>query len=730
MNARVIVVFWLSTFGIVAAGGAAEPALSVRTTDGLAIVVSDEGAPTSIQLNGRNLPLASQPALFRVRDAVKAGAFTPVVFTPSGMAGALRLQSRNDPLGLEVTATITPHGEFLEIDGEVADRALGDRCVDLEISLPVDAKGFVADTGLFDGAGDPNRKKNAKKKKSYAAKAAEALRSNEAEIDEAGDEDNAMYPLAPMSSRTANAGLTLAVPPTHPTRFLTGSDARGVHLTLRIGISRATAKQGRTPFRAIVYRHDPAWGFRSALARYYGFYREEFFTRHAKKIGAWTTQKTSKLAQPHLYAYHEAGFSTWRHPAGTDSGVNVKLTLEHLDEGPIARSLEDYERLCELALDEKHGIYSLPYTIVGQRQLLQLPALPRDYDEAMRVLEDWRPKEPILFDAPPPATSFRSGDELKTIIRNSGLHDAQHRAAIMPRAYRGPTLTFPQNPSPNLFRGENKPTMANYTLDYYFPMMLRSKFVDGFYMDSLGRWCGFHNFRTEHFKYVTAPLTYAGSPAQPCIWNLQSHAEYMWEARRRLHAQGKILMGNGLGAERVMLGFACDVMGREGAPTSMLSEDFYAMRVAAGVKPYCLLNATHRTSPRMWNAALYMGYLVGCNDPKALADEARYLPLIITCNEAGWEPVTQARATPAAVGVERWGGQRPGAPLVFTVMNRSAEPVDATVTINLGALGKNAKMRAVALLDRRPVESNPDGRTLVLRLRLGAEEANAFELKE
>ena len=62
-----------------------------------------------------------------------------------------------------------------------------------------------------------------------------------------------------------------------------------------------------------------------------------------------------------------------------------------------------------------------------------------------------------------------------------------------------------------------------------------------------------------------------------------------------------------------MLGFACDVMGGEGAPSYSAGEGFYALRVAAGLKPYCLLNAAHRVSPRLWNSCLYMGYLMGCN---------------------------------------------------------------------------------------------------------------------
>ena len=58
-------------------------------------------------------------------------------------------------------------------------------------------------------------------------------------------------------------------------------------------------------------------------------------------------------------------------------------------------------------------------------------------------------------------------------------------------------------------------------------------------VDSLGRWCGFHNYRAKHFKYATVPLTYAGDPPQPCLWNRSSLAEYLWELGKRLPCAGQ-----------------------------------------------------------------------------------------------------------------------------------------------------------------------------------------------
>lgn len=700
---------------------AAESVASIATDDGLSLALGKAGQLEAIRLDGHSIPLSPEPVLFRLRDASAKSAFIPVALKVENSAGELQLTSEGHPLQLDLKASVARHGGFLQVDGELAAEAATDRCIDLKVYLPIATNGFVRGLGLAEGA-------RPIKARSLRQKSKKQKQTN-AEIDTSVPDNNASYPLCPVSDIAAGAGLTLAVPPTHPTRFLLGSDAAGAYILLRIGLSPASAIPDHTPFRVILYRHDPKWGFRSALARYYDFYRAEFFTRRVKKIGAWTSQNASLLKNPQLYAYHEAGFPTWHHPGGTSSGINVKLTLEHLDEGPCCTNLEQYEQLCDLATDKKYGIYALPYTIVGQRQILQLPALPQNYAEAMKVLDTWSTTQPILFDGPPQAVSFRSADELKAIIRNSTIYDAQHRLQWVARPYRGPTLTFPQNPGPNLYRDSDKPTIAKYTLDYYLPMMFKSRFVGGCYVDSLGRWCSFYNYRADHFRYATVPLTYAGNPPQPCLWNLQTHAEYLWELGRRLHAQGKIVLANGVHPDRVMLGFACDVMGGEGKPNYLAGEGFHALRVAAGSKPYCLLNAAHGVSPRLWNSCLYMGYLMGCNAEKGLADETKYLPVIIKLNEAGWQPVTYARATPAVVGIERWGGQEPNSALFFTVMNRSLEPVQAEVTVDLPALHCASGATAKAMPSEIPVAAERKGKQLVLRFSLASEQATALQIQ-
>ena len=201
--------------------------------------------------------------------------------------------------------------------------------------------------------------------------------------------------------------------------------------------------------------------------------------------------------------------------------------------------------------------------------------------------------------------SFRSADELRTIIRNSTIENSEHHLEYMARPYRGPTLTFVENPNPHLF--DDLPASRRYQIhtrllpadDAGNPSMSRGFIPIRWDAGALSL-----TIAQDHFKYSTVPLTYAGSPPQPCIWNLASHAEYLWELSSRLHKLGKILFANGVHPDRVMLGFDADAMGCEGTPVYTLGESFYAPHVAADTKPYCYLNASGKSTPRRWNWSL------------------------------------------------------------------------------------------------------------------------------
>ena len=107
--------------------------------------------------------------------------------------------------------------------------------------------------------------------------------------------------------------LALAVPATKLAIFDFRQRGDAVELRYRFGFT-ADAKPHlnmRAPFACILYRTDPAWHFRSALARYYAFFPKPF-EPFARKQGGWFFAAATKdLPNPQHFAYHEGGPWGW-----------------------------------------------------------------------------------------------------------------------------------------------------------------------------------------------------------------------------------------------------------------------------------------------------------------------------------------------------------------------------------------------------------------------------------
>jgi hypothetical protein len=696
----------LAVAGIYPSAAYAADDLSVTSGDGLGLRFNRTGAVCAVVLDSKPLPVGNGGILLSVlgQTADDAKFFTPILDVHPTATG-IALQGHIAEQGLELQAQWSAKPDHLELDGVLRDSRGVDRCVELKLLLPISGTEWTWGNGIQ--AEEP------------LIAPVEGERRGAATI----------YPIATLTNISQNAGLALAIPPTSPTYFVTGASENGLYVILRIGLSPHTMPAGQTSFHLLAYRHDPAWGLRAALEKYYRIYRDPFFSRRVKKIGAWTWQSASALINPQFYAFHEAGTHTWKLAySGIDARKVAEATYSTANdpnEGPVGSTSEDFSRIEELDEDKKYAIASLPYTIVGQRQIIRLPAMPKNLGDAMQVLDRWSTDQPIILDGPPQSVSYRSAAEHKAIIRSCMLYDAQQQPSIRIRQYRGPSITFVTNPNPRLFSDQQIPTVAKYELNYYLPMLMASKRMDGCYVDSLGEWCTPDNYRHEHFKFSSVPLTYAGNPPQPCLWNLQSHAEYLWELGRQMHAADKIVFGNGVHSDRLLLGFALDAMGMEGLPSYHKLDELYARRVAAGSKPYTVLNAHGKNTPELWNSCLYMGMLVGCNTPEGAQQERRYLPVIIRINESGWEPVTDATAQPNTVGIERWGGTD-GRSLYFTVMNRSMLPLTATIKVNVNALHLSGTVHVTELLDGGKLVTEIKNSSLELSIPLDGEQTIAL----
>ena len=696
-------------------------AAELRTSDGLRLQFANNGAIQAVSVGNAAVTENAEGGI--LARGAGANSFVPMRGSLIPATRGFLLYSKSDRLGLEVTTEFQNRGEYISVEGTVKNPSGKDRCVDLKVELPVDARGWRWGKGL----------------------SGEAIVKDSA-VGEKTSDDVTMYPVATISSTNSGTGLAIAVPPNHPTLFDTGADKYGLFVIFRIGLAPDSAPANETKFRAIIFRHDAEWGFRSALDRYYNFFRDPYFVRRVKKIGAWAWHNPppADMANSKLYAFHEAGGEIWK---TGDQGMHG---YEHEGKN-LAATVGDFEQLAKLSSDEQLGIYSLPYTIVGQRQVYHLPKLPKNQSEALAFFESWKTDEPIVFQCPGPSTGFRSVDQLKEVIRRSCLYDQDQKPIVMMRQYLGNTVTFPLNPNPNLFSDSDAVTIARYTMDDYLPMLFTgSKYFDGCYVDSLGRWPAYFNFRREHFRYSTVPLTYSAttkagandedvdpaeqgiasepsiSAPQPCLWSLQSHAEYLWQLSRRLHAQNKIVFANGIHRNRVMLGFAVDALGCEGVPSYRSGEGYYSARVAAYQKPYCSLNGRDSVNPVAWNSCLYLGILIGSRSDKGQELERKYLPAMIRINEAGWEPVTYASADKSAVGVERWGK---GNGLYFTAMNRSKQPVETRLQLDIDGLHLGRKVKATDLITGAALDTESDKHNVFVKLSLEAEQAVAIAVK-
>jgi hypothetical protein len=285
---------------------------------------------------------------------------------------------------------------------------------------------------------------------------------------------------------------------------------------------------------------------------------------------------------------------------------------------------------------------------------------------------------------------------------------------ILPRLYTGNTLTFPLNPNPALFRGEDKSTIAKYALDYYLAELEREvPRISGVYVDSLGRWCNYVNYRRDHFAAARYPLAVDGA-GRPAIRSLSSHYEYLEELARRLHAGNRLLFCNGVNdggagrlkegteawdagrsASRFFLGALSDVAGSESGAKTTLAR-MQSFRVIMGPKPYATLAKTHADDATMetyFKRGVMLGLFTSMGDKYYTNKEWRhnaqkahdyYLPLLRMLHSAHWRPIRGVTGLDGASG-ERFGEAGHG-PVFLTLLNEGTDSKQLTLSFDKAVL--------------------------------------------
>jgi hypothetical protein len=283
-------------------------------------------------------------------------------------------------------------------------------------------------------------------------------------------------------------------------------------------------------------------------------------------------------------------------------------------------------------------------------------------------------------------------------------------------------LTFPLNPNPRLFFDNSKKTIAKYTLEEYVPRLLHAApEIDGFYVDSMGSWGDFTNYRRDHFVYAKYPLA-VDEEGNPVLRNLSSTYEYVEEFRERMHAMHKFVFLNGLngGSEtrngitdyvasratsRFFLTALDDYSGIEsGSKTS--TERMAQYRVMSGRKPYAIMGYVNKPGgddlfPVYFKRATALGIFPSTGAGFYTQPKFRplvkplhefYLPLIQKLNDAGWEPVTGVTGEGLGILCERFGQH---GSIYITLYNDTAQSTHLTLHLEKAILGSPHSVVAI-----------------------------------
>jgi hypothetical protein len=622
---------------VLPAPAAAGQAESRQTEDGL-LLKSQGQTVTSINLDGQELA-GQAPGGFLVRD-VAAG--SDIYAFEDGRCPAL---------GLQLQARCLAKSDHLVFEGRLSDTTGKDRAVMLAFALPVDAAGWR-------WADDIRRQRPIQGRGEFA---------NQVGIGCGSTTTLSQYPLAAICNE--RCGLALAIDMAQPAqyRLVYHAGTRQFLIAYDFGLVPETARfPGAADFRFVVYRFDPAWGFRAAFDKLTRIFPGYFLAR-SKEQGLWMPfTDISKVQgwQDFGFKYHE--------------GNN------------------------NVPFDDANGILSFRYTEPMTWWMKMAPALPRTAPEAARARDQ-------LADA------SNASARLAKISRTAAMFDAEGQPSL--RFLDTPWCNgavWSLNPNPYLPGELNGATVhwSEAIKDQLYGPKARGA-LDGEYLDSLeGYVTADLNFRREHFRYTTVPLTFASDTKQPALYKGLAVFEFTKWISDDVHRLGKLMFANGVPYRYSFLCPWLDVLGTE---TDWLRAGKYQpashtqmclWRTLSGQKPYLLLMNTDYNAltpdlvERYFQRSLLYGMFPGMfshnaadnpywQNPKWYnRDRAlfkKYIPVIQRLAAAGWQPVTHARSDNDNILVERFGPDATGS-VYFTLLNDTDQPQTGTLRADAPAL--------------------------------------------
>jgi len=460
------------------------------------------------------------------------------------------------------------------------------------------------------------------------------------------------YPFAAV----ANAGeaVALGIDMRRPAFFRAGYNSDSEELFLACDVGLAPEKPS-THVRFCKFHFDPTWGFRGALDRYYALFPEAFERRIAEQ-GLW--MPFARISE--VKDSQDFGF---RFKEGTD----------------------------ETAWDDAHGIITFRYTEPMTWWMRMPREMPRTPEAALayarQLAED-------------------KADPQAQALLTSGYHDemGQFPARLLDTPWCDGAV-WSINSMPNIagevtdFKNKWNEKLRD---SLYGPP--RKADLDGEYIDSSeGYVTDELNFRRDHFAASETPLTFSADSQTPAIFRGLIAFEYIRAIAEDVHAMDKLMMANSTPDRLCWLAPLLDVLGTEtdwhpsGTWRPMSDDDLLYRRAMCKGKPFCFLMNTrfeefsHELVEKYMKRCLAYGMFPGFFSHNASQGHyftrpelyerdrdlfRKYVPLCRQVAEAGWEPVTGARADNESIYVERFGER------YLTVFNSSDRPCVASITLD------------------------------------------------
>lgn len=674
--------------------GGQSGAVTVRA-GGIALTVDDLGRVTGLAIGGTDVLAGAKPAPLATLCDVTAGeTFVPGQPTGGNLAAGWAL----DFPGMQATATVQaePFGEALRFTCHLQGTAgLPARGMLLRFAFPLAAQGWLwhDDMQTARQIGGNQVFENVAGLRAWA------------DLPEWADQ-----PALRMGYSNRNfctvltgpVGLCLAVPLDSPCIFRTAYDARvqQLQMTYDFALSPDTREPNAVSFSWVLYPCDPAWGFRSALQRYYRLF-PEMFEVYVKKPGMWMA--FTPLSQ-----------------------------IDNANE--FCFSLQEGAR--EPEYDDLIGVLDCTYfTHAGMGA--NIPHHDPEKD----------PLPPYEVQVEAMEAAFRSSTGMENLFHQVGLYNAAGKLDVRPwSVYAHLIAQF--NLDPDLPYGRWLLERTDRQTESI--RKNRGGKLDGFYYDGLTSGL---NYRADHFQYSTAPPLWDPAAKKPLLYNFFSACEFARAAAEHLRAQGQITMMNGALEASFYVAPWLDLLGEE-TGLRISREHLNYIRSVTYHKPFLtLLKGNYEQQIGKAEMELYLkralayGILPGFFDwpPSGLGPGGRYwnhpeyyerdrnlfrqyLPLCQTLAKAGWEPVTFAWSSNGKVFVERFG-PGPDGLVWLTLLNEEAQPQTTTLTVDAQSLGWKARsLQGMEILTRRPVHFEEKEGHLTAELEIGADGVALLQL--